>query len=886
MSKNKNQNKKTNIEIVSKKGDERLDLNQKRSKVLNLIVLAGFAIMMFYAPYFRGLYFNTEMSTTFLFTGIIFLAYMVNRLISEDYRIIKSHLDIAVAALILAYLLPILFGMAASSQYAWDKLLRYVDYFFIYLIARDLLAKRKNLIIILNTIIVSAIGVCILGIDAGAGSKLTNGINALWQWKIQFLHLSGGFANLMSFKFMEGFTEGRIYSTLQYPNVLASFLGAVFILITGLLMTAEKGLKRFLYGTAGFIVFYTLILTGSRGVFLIFPIAFLLFLIVLRKKQFVIDAIVTAAISAVIGLVFSIFYNNQIATSQYTIVWLSVLAGALLSGVCSLLAGYIKNPLRNLNTKLILAILGIVFLMVMGVAGIGLTMEKPLIISHSLNESSAAKSVIRDITGVKPNTKYSLEFDIKSNSQKPSPTIYEVNVFSITKFAELEMLSNIKGGAESTRKKLEFTTKPNTKNIRIQMTNFELGSSAAFSRLTLKDLNNGGEKSIIAQYAYLPTDLIYKVKDINFTTHNVWQRFTFVEDAFKIIKDYPLFGVGGGGWRAVYHKYQSYDYASNEVHNHPVQLWVETGIFGFGVLLLICGLIIYQFYKIKIKLKEDPEEKNTFDNILTCAIFVSIVSLYVHSVIDFDFSLSAVSIFVWALTGLLAGYFITIVKPKVFGKPSLNSVAMLLTVIMGFTLTIAGFNSIRGRLIIAENQKYGGKMTQKQFEETAPRILSIYEKYLRVQPLDEERRSDYVNTLVQTYKSLTKETKNNFLSTAEKNVDINIENEPYAFESLIQAGSFYVSKGDYQNGLAYIDKAAEYWKFIGQAYTYKAEVYLMAGQSAISQGKTDLGKSYLEKVLSVPKEVEKVNKTALKPMQKPQGLDEPVRMAESLLGKR
>jgi hypothetical protein len=883
MSKNKNQNRKIGN---TENKENKLQTNEKKSKILNLIVLVGLAIIIFYVPYFRGLYFNEEMSTTFLFTGIVFLVYLANKLIIKNNKIIKSYLDIAVAALVLAYLLPILFGMAASAQYAWDKLLRYVDYFFIYLIARDLLAKRKNLIIILNTIIISAIGVCILGIDAGAGSKLTNGINALWQWKIQFLHLSGGVANLMSFKFMEGFTEGRIYSTLQYPNVLASFLGAVFILITGLLMTEEKGLKRFLYGAAGFIVLYTLILTGSRGMFLIFPIAFLLFLIVLRKKQFVIDAIVTAAMPALIGLLLATLYNNLIDTSRYSIVWLSVLAGALLSGVCLYFIDRIRNPLHNSNTKLILSIPAVVLLIAIGIAGFGLTMEKPLVISHSLKESNAAKSVIRDISGVKPNTKYSLEFDIKSDSQKPSAAIYEVNVFSITQFAELEVLAKIKGGAESTRKKLEFTTKPTTKNIRIQMTNFELGSSAAFSRLMLKDLSNGGEKRIIAQYAYLPTDLVYKVKDISFTTHNVWQRFTFVQDAFKIIKEYPLIGAGGGGWRALYHKYQSYDYASNEVHNHPVQLWVETGIFGFGVLLLIGGLLIYQFYKIKVKLKEDLEEKSTFDNILTCAIFVSIVSLYVHSVIDFDFSLSAVSIFVWALTGLLAGYFITIVKPKDVGDPSIDTIAISLAVVMGITLTVAGFNSISGRLIIAESQKYAGKMTQKQFKEAAPNILSIYDRYLGAQPLDEQRRSDYVNTLVQAYKLMPKETKNDFLSTAEKNVDINIGNEPYSFQSLIQAGSFDVSKGDYQKGLGYMDTAVEYWKFIDRAYTYKAEVYLMAGQSAISQGKTDIGKSYLEKVISIPKEVEAVNKTALKPMAKPQGLDEPVKMAESLLGKK
>ena len=855
------------------------NIQSKTSKRLGILTLIGLMVLLFYSPYFRGLYFNQEMSTTFMYSGLLFLIFLTHKLLNRDLKIIKSPLDVAVAALMLAYFAPILLGTAVSAQYAWDMFLRYINYFLIYLVARDLTAGYRNITAILNAIVVSAIGVSVLGIDAGAGTKVTNALNWFMQNLPGYLHLKGGAANLMSFKFFGGYTEGRVFSTLQYPNVLAAYLSAVFILTTGLQMVSNAVWKRILYGAAGFVLIYTLLLTGSRGMLLVFPIVLVLLLIALRRKQLIIDFIITAGTPAFVSLLISYKYNyNELINSgSYNMVWLSVLLGALTTGLILAIAYKIKGGLYKVNNKIYALVAGVMIVLIIVGIGFGLKLEKPLVIKHNISEPDSEKSVIRDISGIKPSSKYSLGFNIGASSSQPNKNAYKVIVYGINQFAELGQLAELSGGAENTAKSLDFVTKPDTKNIRIYMSNYSTGTSAAFSSLSLKDNSTGELRRVVAQYMYLPTELVYKVKDINLKTHNVWQRFTFVQDAFKIIADYPL-GAGGGGWRTLYHKYQAYGYASNEVHNHPVQLWVETGIIGFVILLVVLGLIAHHFYKARRGMKEINED-TAKRIILSSVVFTAIVSLYAHSVIDFDFSLSALPLLVWTLAGLVSGFFIQ--RREMFVvKLGGNILATFVVGILALTLVVAGFGSLYGRVVISETNKYGGKFSQEQLKAAAPELASISERYLALQPLDEERRLDYL-----MFCATLSNDNPDYGKILGENLNTALRNEPHSFKTLFQASSLHISAGDFQTGLAYADKVVESGRFIGELYKSKAQIYLTAGKNAVMQGKPDLGKTYLEVTKNIKAEIDEANKKSMKPLDMPSGIDDVVKEAEAELAK-
>lgn len=837
----------------------------KAAKRLNIITMVGLLVLLFYSPYFRGLYFNSEMATTFLYSGILFLIFLVQKIFNKEFKVFKSPLDVAAAALVVAYFLPMLLGQAASAQYSWDKFLRYINYFLIYLIARDLTTQFKYVTVVLNGILVSAIGVSILGIDAGAGAIITNKLNQFLSSIPLALHLQGGWANIMSFKFFGGFTEGRIYSTLQYPNVLASYLGAVFILTTGLLMTSKAVWKRFLYGAAGFVIFYTFILTVSRGMFLVLPVMMLVLFIALWKKQYIIDAVIDAGIPAVIGVGISSLFQGYINLGQYNMVWLSVLGGALLAGILVVPVQAVRSRLYNVKTGIYAGVAVALAVIAVVLVGTGLNIEKPLVIKHSAGEADSDKYVIRDISGVKPDNKYALEFNLDAQAPAAGKTAYRVTVSSINQFAETVQLADINGGADKGVKKLEFTTKPDTEYVRLSMSNFSAGTSAAYSNFNLKDISTGADRRIIAEYKYLPTDAVYKIKDINLKTHNAWERLIFVKDAFKIIANYPL-GAGGGGWKALYQGYQSYEYASNEVHDHPIQLWVETGIIGFAILLSIGILIIHHFYRTRKELQEEGQD-NVKKIVLVSAVFAAIVSLYAHSAIDFDLSLSAMSLLVWALMGILSAFYIQRERHALEVGTGWNYTAAIVTVVMAVMLTVAGFNSVYGRIVLGGKSMFGNQVTQDQFATAVSKLTSIYEGYLSLQPYDEQTRLEYVRFCNDVAGNVPKEQTGDYFKKIQENIDICVQNEPHSANSLIQAGSFYASAGNYAKAEEYANRVAETANRAPQAYRYKAEINLIAGKYAMSNGQPELGKSFLEKAKNVRAEIAEAGKTSLKPME-------------------
>lgn len=145
----------------------------------------------------------------------------------------------------------------------------------------------------------------------------------------------------------------------------------------------------------------------------------------------------------------------------------------------------------------------------------------------------------------------------------------------------------------------------------------------------------------------MPDTIAARLSNIHFQDGSVQERFYFYRDAFELVKDYPVFGVGGGGWNSAYTGYQSYLYFTTEVHSHPLQVWVESGTIGFiFYVLLWLGLIITTF---KIMFRAASPEYRA----VAWTAAVTAVTISLHSTIDFSLSLGAVAIFMYALMGLV-----------------------------------------------------------------------------------------------------------------------------------------------------------------------------------------------------------------------------------------
>ncbi len=112
------------------------------------------------------------------------------------------------------------------------------------------------------------------------------------------------------------------------------------------------------------------------------------------------------------------------------------------------------------------------------------------------------------------------------------------------------------------------------------------------------------------------------------------ERFNFMNDAVRVIKNEGIFGTGPGSWKVLQYKYQTYSYSVTYIHNSFLQIFMENGIV---FLLMFVGLLMYSIYK------------SIRNRCFFIAAIISLISL--HSLIDFDMSFSLIGI----ITGIALG---------------------------------------------------------------------------------------------------------------------------------------------------------------------------------------------------------------------------------------
>jgi tetratricopeptide (TPR) repeat protein len=153
--------------------------------------------------------------------------------------------------------------------------------------------------------------------------------------------------------------------------------------------------------------------------------------------------------------------------------------------------------------------------------------------------------------------------------------------------------------------------------------------------------------SVAAQFA--PTNALQRAGTINNQDVSFTSRLDFNKAAVQMALDYPINGLGGEGWNALYHRYPPYLVFTSETHNYPAKVLVETGITGLAVLLVIwMGWLrsIYRLWRTRIA---------DVSWLLILAGGAAAINLGIHSIYDFDLSMGAMGILLWCLWGTIRG---------------------------------------------------------------------------------------------------------------------------------------------------------------------------------------------------------------------------------------
>jgi O-antigen ligase/Tfp pilus assembly protein PilF len=690
------------------------------------LIFWGLMMLLFLAPYFRGLFFAPDQEVALAAAGLIFLGAGFWRWsLQQQHRFLSSPLDWAVLALPAVYLASAF--QAANYGLAVDGVVKTALYFLVFWLVSRLALNEIHAATLMRVVWAAAAGVALAGLATATG----------------FIEIKDGFLN------------GRIYSTFQYPNALASFLAAaIFFGVclwlrsfpdgwTGVESAAPAGgtaaagaagprrkkgeenllpdwlnndlMYRYLGSAGNYLIFSVLAGSKSQGGLLVFTLAFALFLIGLPRGRRV-PAFLQLTLAAVPAVLAIRQFLAEVAANRPDPAWLWIFAGlaVVLAGqaLFDLAARRGLLPWIAAHKKVILAVL----LLLLVAGGIGL----------SLYVNSHAEAV-----------------------------------------------------------------KALGEEIRLR---------------------------------------------------NATERGYFYRDALKMFGERPLLGWGGGGWQEAYRSYQSYLYNSNEVHGYYLQVLVETGVVGLLAVAAIWAFFLYGAHRLYHGAKQQPARQT-----LVWTAAVAAVSIGLHAAIDFDLSLSALTLVLLSMFGLVRGLEISAAgavrqsgkagRRKSYEAPKYGVMASCLAgalAIMIFAGVLAASNNYYKQ---AGSFLNGGNIRQAE---------QLLQKAIAYNPAN----ADFHRTLAGLYQQSGK------LDQAMAEARAASGLSKYSPAPLAAMANIALNQNQAPEAVDYAERALALAPFQSQWYEYLARINFTAGFSAMNGGDRETAKQYLTKTTEIPARID------------------------------
>lgn len=217
------------------------------------LVFIAVAVLVFYPPYFRGLFFNEDMFVYHIITGLIFILVWIEKISRKEYNFLETPLDWTILAYAGAYLLS-LTGAVHIGEAIYG-FLKALNYFMVYFMVTQVVRDYRRYEYMLKIILASGVGVAAIGILAAVG---------LSQYPSAFTYENG---------------VARILSTLQYPNTTAAYLAVISLIGVTLWIREKNHVMKLIYGTSIYLLMLVVLAALSKGAWLIFILGAILLLL-------------------------------------------------------------------------------------------------------------------------------------------------------------------------------------------------------------------------------------------------------------------------------------------------------------------------------------------------------------------------------------------------------------------------------------------------------------------------------------------------------------------------------------------------------------------------------------------------------------------------------
>ncbi len=330
----------------------------------------------------------------------------------------------------------------------------------------------------------------------------------------------------------------------------------------------------------------------------------------------------------------------------------------------------------------------------------------------------------------------------------------------------------------------------------------------------------------------LPYNIIERFARIGLDDINVSIRLTFDKDAMKLISENWLLGTGGGSWQVLYYSIQEYFYISRAVHNHFLEIFVESGILGFIPFTAIVAISVYYMISALAKTKE------TKQRIYLAGFFAAFIALIIHSTFDFDLSYVSLGLLFWVMVVMSLPSNKHMIRFRKSWTVIIMVIASSALLLMNGIYAIAAYNAnigldlkVKGDHALASN---------------------YYEEAIRLDPTN----SAYTFELTKLYNSFanisqTTEKKEAWRKAALVIAQRSIVLNPYLPENnrlLIRA---YYDLDMPLEGVEYAEKLIIYQPYNNANYELLAKGYLEAGKYYLEKGNYGAAKEFLEKCLDI-----------------------------------
>ena len=843
------------------------------------ILMTIFGFLFFYSPYLRGLYFEDEQFPAQVISFILLVGVMIYKNIKQDKIFLRTPLDYSFFGMTLVYGLSVF--VAVNTRSAISEFLKYAFYFACFYTTSQLFTAYKHKLILVWVSIVSVLGVSVISIDAAigprgynaAGNEITYGpLSVFLNNFLEVLHLKKSFFDIYLF--------GKIYATYQYSNAFASVALAVFVLCVVLIVNANKQWERGILGAVAYFIFNALMLTQSRGVILLVPFVLILLVLAVGKgarARTTVYAMIPIALNTISYIITFDFVNN--AVGHEVEARMVYLATCILAAGIVMMAGFVTKYLEK-YWMVCGGIIAALFLGGLIVGYVVLTSPEDLKLDLTTKEDKQGTYVQKELT-LEGGKDYKLNFEVEG--RKGSGVIYNyyIKIFNkdikdILTDKSQEILFQ-EGEAVGARKKVDvnFTVPRESKSMVFEFGNhYQDSSSTFYSAQIMSKENPFNTISLNLKYKYLPPSIARRFENLN-AAKSVIERSIFNKDGFEVFKERWLMGSGGGAWSHLYSSKQSYYYTTTQAHNFILQLAIETGIIGLLVFLFLISsakiMFLSEFVLQRIG------ENETRERILQGGLITAAAGMFIHSILDFDFSLSAVFLLFCVYLALFNSRYANITTGDIKSL-RLALINKVLGIFRGFTFDFPklkiwnGFViTVYSLLIFLPISLYNGLSSSelaRAYMKDNPQISVTYAKEaIASDPFKVDYRNLFVNAIINAKSKNKMEIQKKDVEDVEENLKTAFEKSRYSSSDSYATGSNYINIGE-------IDKALEMYKtsvFLSPRREADWGLYIGANLRAClileDDDKLNEAIEIARKAVEIPKVVMEKNKSNLVPFE-------------------